>query len=116
MTRTIKIRGHHIKGILEYFRLRDGKSRKDPFSRLRTEGYGDNYIENKRNICEQIYLNPEQKIKVVNTLDYLCLACFEKRTKKCNNLLFTDAWLAGKQGFMCGKTYLSRDFLVYSRQ
>ncbi len=115
MGQVIKIRGHHIPGILEYFRLKDRKSKRDPFRKLRIEGYDGDYIEYKQKLCEQLYANPEQQIRIVNTLDDLCGVCSEKRNKNCTNLLFTDAWIAGEHGFVCGETYFAREFLTYTR-
>ena len=82
---------------------------------MRKSGYGDNYIDNKKELCEQLYTIREQKIKIVNNLDDFCLACLEKKNKNCTNLLFTDAWIAKQYEFDCGQIYSAKELLALSR-
>ena len=106
MAKIIRIRGHHIPGILEYYKIRNAGSKKDPFQKLRAHGYCGEYIQNKRRVCSLLYWNPDQPVRVVNTLDDLCRVC-NKKSRKCTNLLCTDAWTAGQYGLVCGDTYTS---------
>jgi hypothetical protein len=110
MSRVIRIRGHHIESVLRYFNLRDNGSLDDPYEVLRRHGYGEEYISNKRALLERMYSDPDQKVKIIATLDDFCKACTEKKNKDCSNLMFQDAWYAGMYEFSVTQKYAAKDF------
>lgn len=114
MNAPVQLRGHHIATFLDYILSRERNARWSPFGNNRD--YGKLFIDNKQEIYERLYSNPNLSVEIVNGLDVLCIADCQKRVADCSKKTPYDWYVAKDFGFRVGRTYQSKEFINYIRR
>lgn len=73
---TIQLRGHHLIMLADY--LREGDV-------VKNREYGQSFYKNLKKTFKKIVGYPEQKIRMISSLDDLCLSCHAVKTSECEN-------------------------------
>ncbi len=117
MNQVTKLRGHHIDSFVSYIYWVEIKGKWDPFHTQKYLKYGDNFIENERELYEMLYHNSSCEVMIIeNDLDDICTACKIRSPNCINKSSKYDDLYARDFGFKVGEIYQSRDFINYVRE
>ena len=109
----VTLRGHHLS-VLYSFYLRHGKHR---IRKTSIEEHNKPMAENTIKVLKKI-VSSNLRVKIVDTIDDICQACDERKTRVCKEFIpygisaaSADRATAHHYGFKIGKVYSSKYIL-----
>lgn len=108
----IELRGHHLIPLYIEFSKKEGQIPDNKSFEFNAIKYNDRFATELSNLYNHLLIHPEQKIKIIKGIDFLCNIC-PKKTEQCKNSIpedskdrdFGDAEVANEFGLEVGKIY-----------